>query len=106
MIFLGSLDKVDIFRQLGYLYGEPTERSYFGSVSPDFAFDDVQCRGDEAYIWRCPHDTSHNCGSHEGAGVICSNEGQYLILFSIISQMHNLTHDIVVVGVFNAIAET
>jgi len=70
----GQEDANVVCRQLGYLYGEPTERSYFGPVSSDFAFDDVQCRGDEEYIWRCPHETEDDCGSHEGAGVICSNE--------------------------------
>jgi len=70
----GYEDANVVCRQLGYLHGEPTERSYFGSVSSDFAFDEVQCRGDEAFIWRCPHQTDHDCGSHEGAGVICSNE--------------------------------
>jgi len=72
----GHEDANVVCRQLGYLYGEPTERSYFGAVSSDFAFDNVDCRGDEEYIWRCPHVTEdhEDCGSHEGAGVICSNE--------------------------------
>ena len=71
-------------RQLGYLYGSPTDQSFFGDVSDNFAMDDVQCSGNEEYIWRCIHLTEHNCGGHEAAGVICSN-GQYQILIPIIS---------------------
>merc|ERR1711909_90776 len=43
-------------------------------VSDNFAMDNVQCNGTEEYIWRCPHETEDNCGGHEGAGVICSND--------------------------------
>ena len=60
-------------RQLGYSNGVPTENSLFGSVSTDFIYDDVQCHGNEEHIWDCPHSPSHNCGSGEGAGVICFN---------------------------------
>merc|ERR1712055_31754 len=70
----GGEDALVVCRQLGYHYGFPTDNSFFGPVSTDFAMDDVQCTGNEDYIWRCPHETEHNCGSSEGAGVICSNE--------------------------------
>merc|ERR1712212_528709 len=70
----GGEDALVVCRQLGYDYGFPTDNSFFGPVSTDFVMDDVQCTGNEEYIWRCPHETEHNCGSSEGAGVICSNE--------------------------------
>merc|ERR1719370_461831 len=63
-----------VCRQLGYLHGQPTSNSQFGSVNTDFAMDDVQCNGDEELLWVCPFSTSHNCGGSEGAGVICSND--------------------------------
>jgi len=62
-----------VCRQLGYLHGQPTSNSQFGSVNTDFAMDDVQCNGDEELLIVCPFSTTHNCGASEGAGVICSN---------------------------------
>lgn len=63
-----------VCRQLGYLGGYITTDSFFGPVSSDFAMDEVNCNGTEQYIWRCPHETEHNCGRSEGMGVVCSNE--------------------------------
>merc|ERR1712212_445773 len=63
-----------VCRQLGYLGGEITTSSQFGTVSADFAMDEVNCNGTEEYIWRCPHETEHNCGGLEAMGVICSND--------------------------------
>jgi len=70
----GGEDALVVCRQLGYNYGFPTDNSFFGPVSEDFAMDEVECTGDEEYIWRCPHETEDDCGGDEGAGVICSNE--------------------------------
>ena len=33
--------------------------------------DDVNCAGDEIFIQDCAYNPYDNCGSHEGAGVIC-----------------------------------
>ena len=63
-------------RMLGYSYGHPTMYSQFGSVSSTFGMDNVQCTGNEASLLDCPHLTVDNCGSTEGAGVICSNSGR------------------------------
>ena len=38
--------------------------------------DDVHCRGNETSILDCRHNTRHNCGGSEGAGVVCA-EGSY-----------------------------
>jgi len=45
--------------------------SKFGTVGSNFRMDDVRCGGYESYIGECPHVTSNNCGSSEGAGVTC-----------------------------------
>ena len=60
---------------LGYLTGEFTTRSRFGSVPSIFAMDNVRCKGDESTLLDCPHLTKDDCGGHEGAGAICSNSG-------------------------------
>ena len=62
-------------RMLGYSSGQPTTKSHFGSVPSTFAMDDVSCLGNETSLLDCPHVTVDNCGSHEAAGVICSNSG-------------------------------
>ena len=36
--------------------------------------DDVNCTGNEGDITQCPHITSHDCGSGEGAGVRCTGK--------------------------------
>ena len=35
--------------------------------------DNVQCSGTEHSLVSCDHLTVDNCGSHEGAGVVCFN---------------------------------
>ena len=44
----------------------------YGSVLADFIMDNVECTGSESNILQCTHLTNHNCGSSEGAGVICT----------------------------------
>ena len=70
-----SKDTINIFccRMLGYQYAQATVQSQFGSVPSTFAMDNVQCTGNETSLLDCPHLTVDDCGSHEGAGVICSN---------------------------------
>ena len=58
---------------LGYSYGQHTNQSQFGPVSSTFGMDNVQCTGNETSLLDCPHLTVDDCGSYEGAGVICSN---------------------------------
>ena len=60
-------------RMLGYPFGQPILQSQFGAVNTTFKMDDVKCIGNETSLLDCPHATRHDCGSHEGAGVKCSN---------------------------------
>ncbi|XDB64829.1 hypothetical protein ABFV05_018445 [Capra hircus] len=52
------------------------KQSYFGGGTGHIILDNVQCAGNEAKVWQCPHSGwfSHNCGHHEDAGVVCSDE--------------------------------
>ena len=45
--------------------------STYGSVSTNFIMDDVNCAGTEESLEDCSYNPRHNCGSSEGAGVIC-----------------------------------
>ncbi len=61
-------------RQLGFPLGAIrfTRESEFGSVSADFALDNVYCDGNETSLLDCDHlTTREDCGPSEGAGVVC-----------------------------------
>ena len=45
--------------------------STYGSVSTNFIMDNVNCDGTENTLEDCSYFPTHNCGSTEGAGVIC-----------------------------------
>ena len=70
--FWSQNDAIVICRMLGMVGGTPTVQSYFGMVRTNFGMDNVLCEGTERDILECPHDTSHNCGYNEGAGVKCT----------------------------------
>ena len=57
---------------LRYSSGVSTGRSAYGSVPTDFIMDDVSCTGSEQTLFECNYNPSHNCGSTEGAGVMCA----------------------------------
>ncbi|KAH0506607.1 Deleted in malignant brain tumors 1 protein [Microtus ochrogaster] len=59
----------------GVAMSAPAE-SYFERGMGHIMLDDVQCMGDEAKVWQCTHHGwfSHNCGHHEDASVVCSDE--------------------------------
>ena len=65
------------FRMLGYSFGRPTNQSHFGSVSSNFAMDNVKCTGSEDSLLDCPHEIQDDCNGDEGAGVICSHTGRF-----------------------------
>ena len=52
-----------------------TSNSHFGKVKTNFAKDDLKCSGTESNLKYCSHTKTHNCGSHEGAGVRCHDKG-------------------------------
>jgi len=60
-------------RELGFSGAvEAKTRSHFGRVPTDFVMDNIRCEGTEDKLHDCQHLDTHNCGSHEGAGVVCS----------------------------------
>merc|ERR1719341_1987679 len=68
----GGYEADVVCRQLGYAYGTPHHGSYYGTVSGDFAMDDVVCSGTERYLQDCSYSTTSNyCGVSNGAGVYC-----------------------------------
>jgi deleted-in-malignant-brain-tumors protein 1 len=67
----GTQNAQVVCRMLGYTSGHYSVESLFGQVSDLFGMDEVQCTGDEDYIWRCPHETTDDCSGDEGFGVIC-----------------------------------
>lgn len=48
--------------------------SYFGGGSGPIMLDDLQCKGNETFIWNCSHSAwyENNCGHNEDISVICS----------------------------------
>ena len=62
-----------VCHQLGYDdIIDVTIQSTYGTVSSVFIMDNVECTGSETDILQCPHLSTDNCGSGDGAGVICA----------------------------------
>ena len=61
-----------VCNELGFLGArEDTHNSRFGSVNSNFAMDGISCEEDDETLLDCNYDTSDDCGSSEGAGVVC-----------------------------------
>ena len=61
-------------RQLGFIGAIVTRsEAYFGRGSGPILLDDVQCTGNESYIWDCSHLgwNKNNCVHSEDVGVEC-----------------------------------
>ena len=56
---------------IGFNVATAVSRSTYGSVPTNFIMDDVNCAGTEETLADCSYNPTHNCGGHEGAGVIC-----------------------------------
>merc|ERR1712126_757160 len=64
-----------VCKQLGFRGAkENIIDSTFGSVPNNFILDDIDCEGDETDIRDCTYDEDDDCGSSEGAGVICNDD--------------------------------
>jgi len=63
-----------ICRQLGLNVLQATSSASFGQGTGTIWLDNVQCRGNETGIEKCPNNGwgRHNCSHSEDAGVVCS----------------------------------
>jgi hypothetical protein len=62
-----------VCRQLGFPLGATSVQccSAYGFVPTNFSYDEVGCSGTESTLDSCPHLNAHDCGTTEGAGVVC-----------------------------------
>ena len=63
-----------VCRQLGYSRATAVYQSaHYGEGSGPILLDDLNCAGNEKFLWDCPHSgwNVENCGHNEDAGVVC-----------------------------------
>ena len=63
-----------VCRQLGFVGASKTRNEgYYGEGSGPILLDDVQCSGNETFIWECDHYgwNQHDCSHREDASVQC-----------------------------------
>ena len=67
-----AMFRLKYFRFFGAEY--ITRHSNFGSVPDNFILDDFFCKGTENSLFECRFNTKDNCGTHQGAGVVCTGK--------------------------------
>ena len=71
----GLEDAAVVCRQLGFPGVESaTVESAFGTVSAEYAMDNVRCFGNETKLKDCYHKKEDACYGNEGAGVVCATK--------------------------------
>uniref|UniRef100_K7F9W0 SRCR domain-containing protein n=1 Tax=Pelodiscus sinensis TaxID=13735 RepID=K7F9W0_PELSI len=63
-----------VCKQLGCGHSVNVTAAYYGEGSGQIWLDELDCSGNESYLWACPSKGwgQHNCGHKEDAGVLCS----------------------------------
>ena len=61
-----------LFGSGSYALSAPCCSSFGWDSDYDFVMDDVACSGSESNLQACSYLSTHNCGSTEGAGVVCA----------------------------------
>lgn len=56
---------------------EATVASSFQKGTGPIHLDEVGCAGNEAHLWDCPANRTHDCGHKEDAGVVCSEHQKW-----------------------------
>ncbi len=70
----GDTESGVVCRQLGFMGVNVTRKNgHYGKGNGPILLDNVQCTGNESYIWECNHRgwKVHNCGHNKDVGVDC-----------------------------------
>ncbi|XP_077175104.1 T-cell differentiation antigen CD6 isoform X2 [Paroedura picta] len=71
-------DATVVCRQLGCGWAiQAPSASFFQKGTGPIQLDEVNCSGNESYLWDCPSEKNHDCGHKEDAGVVCSDHQEW-----------------------------